>query len=104
MDALVRETMRMPPIARIGAYSTMRKSTTMTIWICWISLVPRVISDAAENFETSASLNSSTFANRRRRRFRAISAAVREARYPTPIATAVINAATASMRTPTFAR
>ena len=46
------------------------------IWICWMSLVQRVMSDAWENLLTSAGEKRMTFANASRRRSRAIVAAV----------------------------
>ena len=38
----------------IGAKNTMRIAMTATIWICMMSLVDRVISDAVENLSNSA--------------------------------------------------
>ena len=38
-----------PPIPRIGAYRTIRKSIAITCCTCWISFVQRVIRDAVEN-------------------------------------------------------
>ena len=104
MEALVCETMMMPPIARMGEYSTMRRSITVTIWICWMSLVPRVISEAAENDWISASEKETTFSNRRSRRLRAVAAAVREAMKPTAMEAIIISAATPSICAPSHTR
>ena len=46
---LVLSTLMIPPIPMIGAYRIIRKTIVSTIWICWISFVLRVISDAVEN-------------------------------------------------------
>ena len=55
------------------------------IWICWISLVPRVISEAAEKRCTSASENDMTFVNSFVRSSRPIFAPVRDATKPTSV-------------------
>ena len=96
--------MMMPPIARIGEYSTMRRTMTITIWICWISLVPRVIREAAENDWISASEKETTFSNRRSRKPRAVLAAVRDARKPTAMEAIIINAATPNIWAPNQTR
>ena len=83
IDKFVRATMIMPPMPRIGAYSTMRMSMMDIIWICCTSLVARVIRDAAEKRCTSASENDMTFAYSELRRPRPILAPVREATSPT---------------------
>ena len=57
----------------------MRSTMTVTIWICWTSLVPRVMSEAAEKRWTSASENPTTRSNSRPRSVRPILAAAREA-------------------------
>ena len=97
IETFVCETMTIPPMARIGEYSTMRRSITITIWICWISLVPRVMREAAENDWTSASEKEITFSKRRSRKPRAVFAAVRDAMKPTAIEAIIINAATPSI-------
>ncbi len=104
MEALVCETMMMPPIARMGEYSTMRRSMTSTVWICVMSFVPRVMSDAAENDWISASENDTTRANSRSRSFAAMPAAVREAISPTSTDATTIRAVTPSIFTPTVPR
>ncbi len=104
MEALVCETMMMPPMARMGEYSTMRRSMTSTVWICVMSLVPRVMSDAAENDWISASENDTTRANRRSRSFAAMPAAVREAMSPTSTEATTMSAVTPSILAPTLTR
>ena len=104
IEALVCETMMMPPIAKMGEYSTMRSSITRTVCIWVMSLVPRVMSDAAEKDCTSASENETTRANRRSRSFAAMPAAVREAMSPTSTETTTINAVTPSILAPTVTR
>ena len=101
---LVRRISTMPPVAMMGAYSTMRKSMMVTIWICWMSLVLRVISDAAENFCTSASENPTTFSNRRLRRSRAIPAPVRLAKNETHAAQRAPSRVTPIIRAPMESR
>ena len=48
------------PMPMHGAKSTMRMHMTSTIWICWMSFVARVMSDAAEKRFISAGEKSST--------------------------------------------
>ena len=54
MPVGVDSTRIMAPMPMQGAKSTMRRHMTVIIWICWISLVARVMSDAVENFSISA--------------------------------------------------
>jgi hypothetical protein len=60
----------------------MRSSMTVMFWICWTSLVARVMSDAAENFCTSASENAMTRRYSLPRSSRPTPAPTREARSP----------------------
>ncbi len=75
-----------------------------TIWMSWISLVPRVISDAAEKRPISASEKRTTFENSRRRRSRPIPAPVREATNPTATLSTMLHAAKPSMAAPVAIR
>ena len=47
-------TAMMPPSAMTGAKKTILNSMTSSIWICVMSLVVRVISEAVENLSNSA--------------------------------------------------
>ena len=76
-------TITMPPMARIGAYRTIRMSMIDIIWICCTSFVARVISDAAENLCTSASEKAMTLRKSSLRNSRPIFAPVRAATRPT---------------------
>ena len=67
----------------MGASITRRSSMTTAIWICWMSLVQRVMSEACENRLTSAGEKRMTWAYVSWRRSRAMLAAVREAMAPT---------------------
>ena len=49
MPAPVLTTFRIPPIPKIGAYSSIRRKIAVTICTCWMSLVLRVIREAVEN-------------------------------------------------------
>ena len=100
MAAFVRVTMMMPPMARMGEYSTMRSSMTVTIWMSWMSLVPRVMSEAAEKRPISFSEKATTRPNSFVRSVRPTLAAVREAMNPTATATAMPKAASPSMSAP----
>ncbi len=104
MDRFVRDTMMMPPMARMGAYSTMRSSMTVTICICWMSFVPRVMSEAAEKLCTSASENDTTWRNSFARSVAPTFAAVREAMKPTSTAATMPSAARPSIMKPTRRR
>ena len=100
MARFVRDTMMMPPMARMGAYSTMRSSMTVTICTSWMSFVPRVMSEAAEKLCTSASENDTTWRKSFARSVAPTLAAVREAMKPTRMATAMPSAARPSMVRP----
>ena len=65
-----------------GAMSTMRMNRVTAIWICWMSLVQRVMSDAWLNLPTSAAEKPMTRLKVSRRRSRAMVEAVREATAP----------------------
>ena len=65
-----------------GAIRTMRTKSVVAIWICWMSLVQRVMSDAWLNFPTSAGEKCMTLLNVSRRRSRAMVHAVCEATAP----------------------
>ena len=78
----------------------MRKSMTTTIWMSWMSLVPRVMSEAAENRWISASENATTWLNSLARNVAPTFAAVREATRPTSTAAAMPSAAMPSMVRP----
>ncbi len=65
---LVTMTMTTPPMARMGAYEHhAHHHMAHTFWMRVTSLVPRVMSEAAENRLISASEKATTRANRRRR-------------------------------------
>ena len=100
MARFVRETMMMPPMARMGAYSTMRSSMTVTICTSWMSFVPRVMSEAAEKLCTSASENDTTRRNSFERSVAPTLAAVREAMKPTSTAATMPRAASPNIKRP----
>ena len=79
------------PMPRIGAYSTMRSSITTSIWICWMSLVQRVISEAVENVLNSLPEKETTCRNTAKRRFSPNLAATRDANSEIRIAAATIS-------------
>ena len=66
----------------MGAMSTMRMKRVAAIWICWMSLVQRVMRDAWLNFPTSAGEKCMTRSKVWRRRSRAMVQAVWEATAP----------------------
>ena len=69
----------------IGAISTMRMTSVVAIWICWMSLVQRVMSDAWLNLPTSAGEKCMTRSKVLRRRSRAMVHAVCDATAPVRI-------------------
>ena len=79
MDRSVRATWITPPTARMGAYASMRSVITVIVWICWMSLVARVMSEAALKRWMSASENATTRAYMRLRSVRPTLAPVRVA-------------------------
>ena len=79
---LVAKTRTSATVPMIGAMSTMRMSRVDAIWICWMSLVQRVIREAWLNLPTSAAEKLMTLWNVSRRRSRAMVHAVCEATAP----------------------
>ena len=63
ISTFVLNTFQIPPIAMIGAYSTILRIMTVRSWICWISLVLLVISEAVENSSNSPLENPTTLRN-----------------------------------------
>ena len=51
-----RRAITVPPTSMIGAMSIMVATMKTTIWICWMSLVERVMSEGAPKRETSSRL------------------------------------------------
>ena len=100
MLTFVWRTLKIPPIAMIGAYITILRSITASIWICWISLVLLVISDAVENLSNSALENPTTFLNTFPLRSRPVLAATLEARSPTVTLASIPRNASASILPP----
>ena len=74
-----------PPIAIIGAINASLSSIIDVVWICWMSFVERVISDAVENLLKSAKEKLSIRSNNFNRNFCAIPVAIRAAKKPTTI-------------------
>ena len=61
-------TARIDPITRVsGAAIIIVVASTTSIWICWTSLVMRVINDGAPNWPTSRAEYAVTWWNRSRR-------------------------------------
>ncbi len=56
-----RRAMMMPPTPMIGAATSIVQVITTSIWTCCTSLVPRVISEGAPNWETSLAENPPTW-------------------------------------------
>ena len=52
-----RSAITMPPMHMIGAVTSIVHAISTSIWICWTSLVVRVISDGAPNVPTSRAEN-----------------------------------------------
>ena len=100
MLTLVWRAFRMPPIPRMGAYSTIRNSMVINSWICWISLVLRVIRDAVENRSNSVFEKEMTFRNTCSRSFRLIPAATRQERKVTHTDVSIITRAKPSILKP----
>ena len=78
----------------------MRITMVHTFWMRVTSLVPRVMSEAAENWLISASEKATTRANRRRRKSRPILAPVRADTKPAATSRTMEPAAASSMRPP----
>ena len=55
-----RRAMTIPPTHMMGAMTMKFSPMRVSIWICWTSLVLRVISDGAPNLPTSRALNCPT--------------------------------------------
>ena len=53
IETLLSKARMIPPIPMIGAKKTIRTIITVTIWICVISFVVRVINEAVENLSNS---------------------------------------------------
>ena len=104
IERFVRAIMIMPPMAKMGAYRIMRSIMTDTICTCCTSLVPRVMSEAAEKLWISASANDSTRSNKRLRKLAPIFAAVRLAMKPTITAMTMPSAARPSIFPPVVSR
>ena len=64
----------------IGAIRPRRSNSTITVWICCMSLVQRVMSDAVENWLNSCSENCSTLLKSASRIVIVNAVAMREAR------------------------
>ncbi len=92
-----RIAMMTPPTIMIGADTIMVNSISTSIWICWTSLVVRVISDGAPKPLTSRLENPRTRPNTDERRSRPKAMAVRAPKY-----TAVTEPATWSSETPSI--
>ena len=100
MLTFVWKTFQIPPIAIIGAYRTIRRIITINSWICWISFVLLVISDAVENLSNSALENPTTLRNTFSRSPRQTPAPTRDANSPTIILAAIPRNASASSLAP----
>ena len=55
-----RRAMTIPPMHMMGAMTMKFSDIRVSIWICWTSLVLRVISEGAPNWPTSRALNCPT--------------------------------------------
>ena len=97
MDTFVFITCNTPPIARIGAYRTIRSSMTINIWICWISFVLLVISDAVEKWLNSLLENPTTLWKTPPLRSRPALAPTRDARNATVILATIPRSASAAI-------
>ncbi len=100
----VLATFTIPPIPMIGAYSTIRSIIAVTIWICCISFVLRVISEAVENLLISAFEKPTTFENVFSLKSLPIPAPTFEAAYPTTTAAISMMAAKPNILPPVFHR
>ena len=85
-EGLVASARTSAPMPMIGAKIAMRSVMTAACWICWTSLVARVMSDAVLKLSSSADEKSVTFENSARRISRDAPAAVRDAKNPPPTA------------------
>ena len=104
IETFVVEIITMPPMARMGAYNTMRMSMMSTICTCVMSLVERVMRLAVEKRLSSVAPNETTFVNRRSRSDRAISAPARDAMRPTSTEQATMPSVTSSIKPPVVKR
>ena len=100
MSTFVWKTFQIPPIAIIGAYRTIRRIITSNNWICWMSFVLLVISDAVENLSNSALEKPTTLRNTFSRSLRPTPAPTRDASSPTSILAAIPRNASASILAP----
>ena len=100
ISTFVWNTFQMPPIAMMGAYSTIRRIITVSSWICWISLVLLVIRDAVENLSNSPFENPTTFRKTLSLKLRPSPAPTREAMRPTRILAAIPSPASRSIFPP----
>lgn len=89
-----------PPIAMIGALTTILRVIRTTIWTWVMSLVVRVMSDAVPSLSNSRREKRSTREKTFSRRSRPKPVEVLEDRYPAPMAQAIPMKATRSIRPP----
>ena len=76
-----RIAMMIPPIAQIGADTSIVRLICTSICTCWTSFVIRVMSDGAPNVPTSRAENPVTRSNRSRRTSRPYAMATRDPMY-----------------------
>ena len=90
----------MPPMHMMGVATMKFSPISMSIWTCWTSLVPRVISVGAPKTLTSLAEKLLTLRNTPRRRSRPNAIAAFEPKYTPAIAVATWTSATPSMSPP----
>ena len=95
-----RRAMMIPPTHMMGAMTMKFRAMSVSIWICWTSLVLRVISEGAPKLPTSRALNEPTRRNTLRRRSRPTPIAVRAPHHTATTAETTWTRATASITAP----